>query len=208
MIDAGDIGVPRVAWCRELRGPFQKKSENWILDARRSGGTLVDKNCHHFDLMNWWLGARPWRVCAFGGKATGSGVAGAHQVADHAVVIFEYRSGARGSLDLCLFAPETGDRGLTMGVAGSEGFLRTRLATLEIQWWRRGEKESRRIQVQAPRGEGWGGHLGFQEIHREFLRAVQEGNPPLTSPAACADGTRLAIAAEESISSGRVVEIV
>src|SRR6185503_6492700 len=68
-IHAGRVGVPRMVWTREFRGPFQKKSEDWIEDVRRSGGTLVDKNCHHFDLMNWWVGSRPARVAAFGGCA-------------------------------------------------------------------------------------------------------------------------------------------
>ena len=62
LIDAGEIGRPRMVWCREFRGPLRKKSKDWIQDERRSGGGLVDKNCHHFDLMNWWVGARPKRV--------------------------------------------------------------------------------------------------------------------------------------------------
>src|SRR5580698_1731965 len=47
LMDAGEIGRPRMVWCKEFRGPFQKKSQDWIQDARKSGGTLVDKNCHH-----------------------------------------------------------------------------------------------------------------------------------------------------------------
>lgn len=82
LVDAGDIGRPRMVWTREFRGPFQPKSQNWIQDKRHSGGILVDKNCHQFDLMNWWAGVRPVRVAAFGANAVMRVVDTEHQVKD------------------------------------------------------------------------------------------------------------------------------
>ncbi len=38
----------------------------WHRDKRNSGGLLVHKSTHHFDLVNFWLGTRPVRVFAFG----------------------------------------------------------------------------------------------------------------------------------------------
>jgi predicted dehydrogenase len=38
----------------------------WHRDKRNSGGLMVHKASHHFDLVNWWLGARPVTVFAFG----------------------------------------------------------------------------------------------------------------------------------------------
>ena len=38
----------------------------WHRDKRNSGGLLVHKSTHHFDLVNFWLGTRPKRVFAFG----------------------------------------------------------------------------------------------------------------------------------------------
>ena len=60
-----------------IPGAFSKKVGNWIQDDRKSGGCLVDKNCHHFDLMNWWVGARPKRVAALGGCAVNRVIEGA-----------------------------------------------------------------------------------------------------------------------------------
>lgn len=206
LVDGGEVGAPRMVWCRELRGPFLRKEDDWIQDARRSGGALVDKNCHHFDLMNWWVGARPRRVCAFGGRAVVEVIGGEHEVNDHAAVIFDYSSGARGSLDLCLFAPELDGEDLEMGVVGERGVLKTRLSALEVALWRRdGGRASYR--VDAKRGFGIGGHLGFVEIHQAFLVAISDGERPLTTVEECVDGTLLAIAAEESIRRGEVVEI-
>ena len=38
----------------------------WHRDKRNSGGLLVHKSTHHFDLVNFWLGTYPKRVFAFG----------------------------------------------------------------------------------------------------------------------------------------------
>jgi predicted dehydrogenase len=209
MVEAGEIGVPRMAWTREFRGPFQKKSQEWIQDDRRSGGGLVDKNCHQFDLMNWWIGARPKRVCAFGGCAVNRRIEGEHQVLDHATVSFEYQNGARGTLHLCMFGRDFPDEELEMGVIGDAGVLQTRISEIEILQWRRGANQKAPIvhQVAAKRGEGWGGHLGFADMHEAFVQAVLENKPPITSARECLDGTLLALAAEESIKRGSVVEI-
>ena len=38
----------------------------WHRNRRNSGSLLVHKATHHFDLVNWWLGAWPEEVSAFG----------------------------------------------------------------------------------------------------------------------------------------------
>lgn len=38
----------------------------WHRDKRNSGGLLVHKSTHHFDLVNFWLGSRPKSVYALG----------------------------------------------------------------------------------------------------------------------------------------------
>ena len=38
----------------------------WHSDMSRSGGLLVHKSTHHFDLVNWWLDAIPEEVFAYG----------------------------------------------------------------------------------------------------------------------------------------------
>ena len=39
----------------------------WHRDKRNSGGLMVHKATHHFDLVNWWLASRPTTVFAMGG---------------------------------------------------------------------------------------------------------------------------------------------
>lgn len=39
----------------------------WHRDKANSGGLMVHKATHHFDLINWWIDSRPKTVFAFGG---------------------------------------------------------------------------------------------------------------------------------------------
>lgn len=41
----------------------------WHRYKERSGGLLVHKSTHHFDLLNWWIGSTPRRVNANGRRA-------------------------------------------------------------------------------------------------------------------------------------------
>ena len=52
----------------------------WHRDKANSGGLMVHKATHHFDLVNWWIGSSPQRVYATGrlsfyGEANGRGPA-------------------------------------------------------------------------------------------------------------------------------------
>ena len=38
----------------------------WNARMEKSGGLLVHKSTHHFDLVNWWINQRPSKVSAFG----------------------------------------------------------------------------------------------------------------------------------------------
>jgi predicted dehydrogenase len=209
LLDAGEIGHPRMVWTKEFRGPFQPKSGNWIQNKTMSGGLMVDKNCHHFDMMNWWVGARPRRVSAFGALAVNRVIAGEDQVNDHSTVSYDYENGVLGSLQVSLFARDFPHEDLEMGIVGEEGVLQTRTSTVEILQWKRGKDEGEPIvhQVEAQAAVGWGGHLGFAEIHEAFLAAAIDGKAHLTGVKDCVDGTRLAIAAEEAVKTGTVVNL-
>ena len=93
---------------REHRFPFLVKVGDWNRFNRNTGGTMVEKCCHFFDLMNQVVGAEPVRVMASGGQDVN------HlderydgetpDILDNAFVVIEYADGSRGMLDLCMFA--------------------------------------------------------------------------------------------------------
>ena len=93
---------------REHRFPFLEKVGDWNRFNRNSGGTLVEKCCHFFDLMRLIAGCNPVRVMASGGQAVNhleESYGGERpDIWDHAYVIVDFESGLRAMLELCMFA--------------------------------------------------------------------------------------------------------
>lgn len=101
-------GGVKMLTIREHRFPFLPKVADWNRFNRNSGGTLVEKCCHFFDLMRLILADEPVRVMASGGQAVN------HlderyngempDIWDNAYVIVDFARGARAMLELCMFA--------------------------------------------------------------------------------------------------------
>ncbi|WBU57851.1 Gfo/Idh/MocA family protein [Paracoccus sediminicola] len=93
---------------REHRFPFLPKVGAWNRFNRNSGGTMVEKCCHFFDLMRLATGSEAVRVMASAGQAVN------HlderygdetpDVWDNGFVIVDFENGTRAMLDLCMFA--------------------------------------------------------------------------------------------------------
>ncbi|MBD3940627.1 Gfo/Idh/MocA family oxidoreductase [Microbacterium sp. NEAU-LLC] len=97
----------------------------WHREKDKSGGLLIHKASHHFDLVNWWLDDAPARVFASGGlRFYGAGNAAARGLGPRP---------ARGSEDSALrdaFSLDLRDdpelRGLYFEQEGHDGYLRDR----------------------------------------------------------------------------------
>ncbi len=93
---------------REHRFPFLPKVGDWNRFNARSGGTLVEKCCHFFDLMRLILQSEPVRVMASAGQDVNHKDerydGRAPDIWDNAFVIVDFASGARAMLELCMFA--------------------------------------------------------------------------------------------------------
>jgi predicted dehydrogenase len=61
----GPIGSVHFEWLLDVRHGADY-FRRWHRDKANSGGLLVHKASHHFDLVNWWIGATPTRVYAEG----------------------------------------------------------------------------------------------------------------------------------------------
>jgi predicted dehydrogenase len=101
-------GGVRMLTIREHRFPFLQKVGDWNRFNRNSGGTLVEKCCHFFDLMRLVAGCNPVQVMASGGQAVNH-LDEVYDVQrsdiwDHAYVIVDFESGMRAMLELCMFA--------------------------------------------------------------------------------------------------------
>jgi len=93
---------------REHRYPFLTKVGDWNRFSRNTGGTLVEKCCHFFDLMRHVMQADPIRVYTSGGQNHNhldEAYAGeTPDILDNAYVVLDFPNGRRALLDLCMFA--------------------------------------------------------------------------------------------------------
>jgi len=104
----GTIGRLHMFAIREHRFPFLPKVGDWNRFARNTGGTLVEKCCHFFDLMRFVVASEAVRVYASAGQDVN------HlderydgetpDILDNAYVTVDFANGARALLDLCMFA--------------------------------------------------------------------------------------------------------
>ncbi|WP_329565138.1 Gfo/Idh/MocA family protein [Streptomyces sp. NBC_01361] len=62
----GEVRSVHFEWLLDVRHGADY-FRRWHREKRHSGGLLVHKSGHHFDLVNWWLNATPSRVHAEGG---------------------------------------------------------------------------------------------------------------------------------------------
>lgn len=101
-------GGIRMLTIREHRFPFLKKVGDWNRFNRNSGGTLVEKCCHFFDLMRLIARCNPVRVMASGGQAANHlderYEGQTPDIWDHAYVIVDFENDMRAMLELCMFA--------------------------------------------------------------------------------------------------------
>ena len=118
------LGEVKTIAVSEYRPPFLDKVGQWNKFNANSGGTLVEKCCHYFDLINLMAQARPTRVYASGGRAVNfTDVEYEGRASDidvHAFVVIDYANGTRANFTLNMFCPDFSEE---MVVTGTQGRL-------------------------------------------------------------------------------------
>jgi predicted dehydrogenase len=208
----GTIGRVRMMAIREHRFPFLRKVGDWNRFNENTGGTLVEKCCHFFDLMNLVVGSRPVRVYASGAQDVNHlderYEGRTPDILDNAFVTVDYEHGARAMLDLCMFA-EAGRNEQDLVVVGDTGKVEAHVPGDGRVFL--GQRDGRRM-VELPVRESDAAHVGFHhgasfvEVSR-FLAAVgSRGAPEVT----VVDGlwsVAVGVAAHRSIEEGRPVQM-
>jgi myo-inositol 2-dehydrogenase/D-chiro-inositol 1-dehydrogenase len=107
-IHSGRVGDLRMLSIREHRFPFLTKVGDWNRFSRNTGGTMVEKCCHFFDLMRLITGSEAVRVyCSgamdvnhkderYGGETP--------DILDNSFTTVDFANGVRAMLDLSMFA--------------------------------------------------------------------------------------------------------
>jgi predicted dehydrogenase len=107
-VHAGRIGPLRMLSIREHRFPFLKKVGDWNRFSGNTGGTMVEKCCHFFDLMRLIVRSEAVRVYCSGAmdvnhldeRYDGR----SPDIIDNSYTVVDFANGARAMLDLCMFA--------------------------------------------------------------------------------------------------------
>lgn len=211
VVHSGELGDLKMFSIREHRFPFLVKVDNWNRFSRNTGGTLVEKCCHFFDLMNLAVGARPVQVFASGGQDVNhlDEVYGGERsdILDNAFVIIDYANGVRASLDLCMFA-EAGRNEQEIVAVGSRGKAETALpGDGVVHIGRRADRTLRTVSAAMdPAVAHAGFHFGasYVEVAR-FCDAVRNGTKPEVGVIDGLWSVAMGVAAHVSIDQGRPV---
>ena len=210
---------------REHREPFYPKVGDWNRFSANTGGTLVEKCCHYFNLMDLILNEKPLRVFASGGQRVNhldEEYGGQRpDILDSAYVIVEYGSGARAMLELCMYAENSVDSE-HLTIVGDEGKIESLLPSLTLRYGRRADWGRREAWGQ-PSGTGrgvsvrrvWdtgiryaGHHFGASYVeHLRFADAIRRGGPPEISMEEGLRAAATGLAAHKSIDEGRAVAL-
>ena len=213
----GTLGRLRMLAIREHRFPFLVKVGDWNRFSANTGGTLVEKCCHFFDLMRLVLRSEPVRVYASGAQDVN------HlderydertpDILDNAFVIVDFEDGSRASLDLCMFAEATrneqeisvvGDLGKAEALV-TQGIVRL---GLRKNGWFQCEEESVRIDDVPKSVLRHGSHHGSSwHEHVAMQRAIRTGTPPEVTLHDGLMATAMGEAAHRSIARGAPVEM-
>ena len=219
-------GGIRMMTIREHRFPFLEKVGDWNRFNHQTGGTLVEKCCHFFDLMRLAIGSNPVRIMASGGQAVN------HlderydgktpDIWDNAFVIVDFANGARAMLDLCMFAEGSryqeeisavGPMGkIEAFVPGPGRFWPDHLGVPPVAKLivsPRAPKGPRELDIPVdPTLLEAGDHNGstFYQ-HRHFAHAMRDGTAPEVSLSDGAWAVRMGLAAQQSAASGQAVQL-
>jgi predicted dehydrogenase len=210
-VRAGTAGAVHMVAIREHRFPFLPKVGHWNRFTASTGGTLVEKCCHFFDLMNLITGASPVRVMASGGQSVNHldevYDEGVPDMLDNAYVIVEYDSGARAVLDLCMFA-EGGRNEQELAVVGDVAKIEAFVPEAVLRIGRRADRSvhDEHVPMEGVRYEGL--HHGSSYLeHVDFLEAIRTGAPPKVTLHDGMIAVAIGVAAHRSIAEHRMVEM-
>ena len=202
----------------EYRPPFLDKVEQWNKFEVFSGGTLIEKCCHYFDIINMLAESTAVRVFASGGQAVNftdfSKDGKAADIDDHAMVIIEYASGLRASFTLNMFAPHFHEELIVCGDQGrlvateTFNFLQSDVAQSMVAIEMGENGASRTTDLGYPRIVEQSGHHGstFFE-HIAFMDQIEGKATDSATPLQGFWSIVVAAAAQQSLRTGLPVDI-
>ena len=211
-VRSGRIGAPRYISLLEYRGdwnnldvwlyrePKSGRELNWRYSQAASGGTLNEKCCHYFDILNWIAGGVPERISCGGGLNVYSG----RETWDHASVHLEYPGGVKAVHSLCMCSAHR----LDLQVIGTEGSLQ--LMADHMLLAKRGARDGEKLPLtpevgHGERGPARGTETAVLRMYADFLQCVRDGKQPAVSAESAVAASKMAFLSERSAAQRREV---
>ncbi len=215
-VHAERMGRLQMLSIREHRFPFLPKVGDWNRFSENTGGTMVEKCCHFFDLMRLITRSEPVRVyCSgamdvnhlderYGGRTP--------DIIDNSYTTVDFENGVRAMLDLSMFADGAENQEEIIAVgdkARLDMLVPESVIVYSPRVGYRAEKASERTHVAVDQAAlEAGSHHGSEFYqHLAFLAAARGEGPVLVT---ADDGLRavaIGVAAEISARDKRVVEM-
>ena len=215
-VHAGEAGRSVILTIREHRFPFLVKVADWNRFSRNTGGTMVEKCCHFFDLMRHILQAEPVSVFCSGAMDVNhlDERYGGEQpdIIDNSFTVVEFEGGGRAMLDLCMFA-EGEEQQEAIAVMGDKAKLEVTIPSGDIVLSPRvGFREPKRpVRTNVPVDEAAlkaGSHHGATYYQlAAFIDAVRGRAPVLVDAQDGLVAVAMGVAAEISAREKRVVRM-
>ncbi len=215
-IHGGAIGALKMLSIREHRFPFLPKVGDWNRFARNTGGTMVEKCCHFFDLMRLITQSEAVRVYCSGAMDVNhldERYDGARpDIIDNSYTTIDFANGVRAMLDLSMFADgaENQEEIAAVGDAARLEVLIPEGALIHSPrvGFRNPKRATRRIVDVDPVALEAGSHHGstFYE-HQKFIAAVRGEGPVEVTARDGLMAVAIGTAAEISAREHRVVEM-
>ena len=215
-VHSGMIGALRMLSIREHRFPFLPKVGDWNRFSENTGGTMVEKCCHFFDLMRLITKSEAVRVYCSGAMDVNhlDELYGNRRpdILDNSYTTVDFADGSRAMLDLSMFA-EGAENQEEIAAVGDRGRLEVLIPEGAIVHsprvgFRNPKQVSRRLVHVDETALNAGSHHGSTFYEHQKFNAAVRGQGPVEVTAhdglmAVAIGTAAEISAREK----RVVEM-
>ena len=213
---AGRIGRLQMLSIREHRFPFLRKIGDWNRFSRNTGGTMVEKCCHFFDMMRLITGSEAVRVYCSGAmdvnhldeRYDGQ----TPDIIDNSFTTVDFANGVRAMLDLCMFA-EGAENQEEITAVGDKARLDVLIPEGAVVYsprvpLRAPKQVEREVVEVDPAALKAGTHHGstFYQ-HQRFIAAVRGENPVEVTAHDGLMAVAIGAAAEISAREKRVVEM-
>lgn len=200
LIENGAIGKIAQIWCTEYRGPYCE-IKDWVWKKELSGGAIFEKNCHHYDLLNWWVDSMPTTVYASGNIIKHKKPYGIKsEIIDNAWIINDYENGARGMVGINFLADPQMNHRREFGILGTEGRISFNLddgEIIHVEYNSLHNENYEMIQNQWIRGG----------LEQDFIDSIRTGRQTLVTGEMAKNSLLVPMAAELSIDEKRIVHI-